>query len=43
MRATRAGRREAFMETFLLLAVLAILGFLCFTGPGGFIGPRQRH
>jgi hypothetical protein len=31
------------MKTFLLLAVLAILGFLCFTGPEGFIGPRHRH
>jgi len=31
------------MKTFLLLAVLAILGFLCFTGPEGLIGPRHRH
>jgi len=26
------------MLTLLLAAVLAILGFLCFTGPGGFNG-----
>ena len=31
------------MVTFLLVAVLAILVFLCFTGPGGVIGPRHRH
>jgi hypothetical protein len=31
------------MMTFLILAVLAILGFLCFTGADGFIGPRHRH
>jgi hypothetical protein len=31
------------MMTFLIVAVLAILGFLCFTGPEGFIGPRHRH
>jgi hypothetical protein len=31
------------MVTFVLTA-LAILGFLCFAGPGGGInGPRQRH
>jgi hypothetical protein len=29
--------------TLLLIVLLAILGFLCFTGPGGFIGPRHRH
>jgi hypothetical protein len=31
------------MLTLLLAAVLAILGFLCFTGPGGVGGPRHRH
>jgi hypothetical protein len=31
------------METLLLAVVLAILGFLCFTGPGGISGPRHRH
>jgi len=31
------------MMTFLFAAVLAILGFLCFTGPGGVIGPRQAR
>ncbi len=31
------------MMTFLFVGVLAILGFLCFTGPGGPIGPRHRH
>jgi hypothetical protein len=29
--------------TFLIVAALAILGFLCFTGPDGLIGPRHRH
>ena len=27
----------------LFVAVLAILGFLCFTGPDGVAGPRQRR
>jgi hypothetical protein len=31
------------MMTFLIIAALAILGFLCFTGPDGFIDPRHRH
>jgi hypothetical protein len=31
------------METFLFIAVLAILGFLCFTGPDGLIDPRHDH
>jgi hypothetical protein len=31
------------MLTFLLVAVLAILGFLCFTGSDGVIGTRHRH
>jgi len=31
------------MMTFLIVAALAILGFLCFTGPDGLIGPRHRH
>jgi hypothetical protein len=31
------------METLLLAAVVAILGFLCFTEPGGANGPRHRH
>ena len=31
------------METLLLAAVLAILGFLCFTGPGGVSCPRHRR
>jgi len=31
------------MMTFLFIAILAILGFLCFIGPDGFIGPRHRH
>jgi len=30
------------MAAFLFLAVLAILGFLCFMGPD-VIGPRHRH
>lgn len=28
--------------TFLFVAVLAILGFLCFTGPDGVIGTKHR-
>jgi hypothetical protein len=31
------------MSPFLLAAIVAILGFLCFTGPDGIIGPRHRH
>jgi len=31
------------MMTFFLFAVLTIVGFLCFTGPEGFVYPRQRH
>jgi hypothetical protein len=31
------------MMTFLIIAALAILGFLCFTGPDGVIGSRHRH
>jgi hypothetical protein len=31
------------MVAFLLVAVLAILGFLCFTGPDGVTGRRHRH
>ncbi len=31
------------MMEFFFIAALAILGFLCFTGPDGFIGPRHRH
>jgi hypothetical protein len=31
------------MIKFLFVAVLAIVGFLCFTGPDGVTGPRHRH
>jgi hypothetical protein len=31
------------MMTFLFLAAVALLGFLCFTGPDGFLDPRPRH
>ena len=31
------------MNTWLLIVTLAILGFLCFSGPDGFIGPKHRH
>ena len=31
------------MTMFLFVVALAILGFLCFTGPDGVVGPRQRH
>lgn len=37
------GPREVRMTTFLFVAVLGILGFLCFTGPDGLAGPRHRH
>ncbi len=43
MRVVKAGTKGALMMTFLFVAALAILGFLCFTGPDGFIGPRHRH
>jgi len=36
-------RREALMVTFLFVAVLAILGFLSFTGSDGVVGPRHRR
>jgi hypothetical protein len=31
------------MVIFLFAAVLAILGLLCFFGPGGDMGPKHRH
>jgi hypothetical protein len=31
------------MMALLFIAVLAISGFLCFTGPDSLIGPRHRH
>lgn len=31
------------MVTNLFVAVLTMFGLLCFTGPGGFIGPTLRH
>ena len=31
------------MMTFLFVSLLALLGFLCFTGPDGIIGPRHSH
>ena len=31
------------MVTFLFVGVLAIVGFLIFTGSDGIIGPRHRH
>jgi len=43
MRVVKPGTKEAFMVTFIFVAVLAILGFLCFTGPDGATGPRHRH
>jgi len=43
MRVVNGATKEAFMMTFLFVAVLAILGFLCFTVPDGVVGPRQRH
>ncbi len=35
--------REARMPTFFFVTVLAIVTFLCFTGPDGFIGSKHRH
>jgi hypothetical protein len=29
--------------TMFFIAVLAILGFLCFSGPDGFLGPKHRR
>jgi hypothetical protein len=31
------------MPMFPILTALAILGFLCFSGPDGFLGPKHRH
>jgi len=31
------------MNTFLLIATLAILAFLCFGGPDGFMGTKYRR
>ena len=31
------------MNTCLLIATLAILGFLFFSGPNGFMGTKYRH
>jgi hypothetical protein len=31
------------MVTFFFVAVLAILIFLCFTGPDGVTGSKHRH
>lgn len=43
MRAVSQGTKEALMITFMFIAALAILGFLCFTGPDGITGPRHRR
>jgi hypothetical protein len=29
--------------TIVFVAVLAILGLLCFSGPDRFLGPKHRH
>jgi hypothetical protein len=31
------------MTMFVFVSVLAILGFLCLSGPDGFPGPNHRH
>jgi len=36
-------RKEAVIMALLFVAVLAILGFLCFAGSDGVTGPRQRR
>jgi hypothetical protein len=38
-----AERWEDVTTTFLFVAVLAILAFLCFTGPDGVAGQSRRH
>jgi hypothetical protein len=43
MREVEAGTEGALMVTFLLVAVLAILAFLSFTGRDGITGPRHRQ
>jgi hypothetical protein len=43
MLAVSSNSQEAIMVTFQFVAVLAILGFLCFTDSDGVIGPRHRH
>jgi hypothetical protein len=43
MLAVKWNSQEASMVTFQFVAVLAILGFLCFTGADGVFGPRHRH
>jgi hypothetical protein len=41
MRAVKGRMKGALMVTFLFVAVLAVLGFLVFTGSDGVIGPRH--
>ena len=36
-------KRRKAMNTFLLIATLAILGFLCFSSPDGFTRTKYRH
>ena len=43
MLAVNSNSQEAIMVTLQFVAVLAILGFLCFTDSDGVIGPRHRH
>jgi hypothetical protein len=31
------------MTMFVFVVVVAILGFLCLSGPDGFLGPKHRH
>jgi hypothetical protein len=31
------------MTVFVFVAVLAILGFLCLSGPDGFLDPKHRY
>jgi hypothetical protein len=38
-----AVKTRGFMLMFFFVAGLAILAFLCFTGPEGVMGPRHRH
>lgn len=36
-------KRRPFVEAFLFIGLLAILGFLCFTGPDGIGGVKHRR
>jgi hypothetical protein len=39
----KEGRTEVVMGPYLFVAVLVVLAFLCFAGPGGDKGSRRRY